>query len=89
MLQEIDNHFIKEKTMNTNQKIINWGKGIGIDIWTEGSCDISHEAFQENAKIEGVVDSVSMQNEDMRRLPYANESLEVIMSSLTMHQFKI
>lgn len=75
--------------MNTNQKIINWEKGIGIDIWTEGSCDISHEAFQENAKIEGVADCVSMQNEDVRRLPYENESLEVIISSLTMHQLKI
>jgi hypothetical protein len=88
MLQEIDKN-IFEETMNTNQKIINWGKGIGIDIWTEGSCDISHEAFQENAKIEGVVDSVSLQNEDVRRLPYKNESLEIIMSSLTLHQFKI
>ena len=45
------------------------------------------EAFHENAKIEGVADSVSMQNEDVRRLPYVNESLEVIISSLTMHQF--
>jgi hypothetical protein len=88
MLQEIDKN-IFEETMNTNQKIINRGKGIGIDIWTEGSCDNYPEAFQENTKIEGVTDHVSMQNEDVRRLPYENESLEVIISSLTMHQFKI
>ena len=88
MLQEIDKNLLEE-TMNTIIKIIYKGKGIGIDIWTEGSCDISHEAFQENAKIERVAGRVSIQNEDMRRLPYKNESLEVIMSSLTMHQFKI
>ena len=75
--------------MKTNKKIINWGKGIGFDVWTEGSCDNYPEAFQENAKIEGVADRVSWQNEDVRRLPYENESLEVIISSLTMRQFNI
>lgn len=88
MLQEIDKNILEE-TMNTINKKINKGKGVGIDIWTEGSCDISHEAFQENAKIERVAGRVSIQNEDMRRLPYKNESLEVIRSSLTMCRFNI
>jgi arsenite methyltransferase len=60
------------------------GKGIGIDIWTDGSGDQRPAVFQENAKIEGVADRVSLQNEDMRQLPYDNESFDVIVSGLTM-----
>lgn len=61
------------------------GKGIGIDIWTEGSGDQHATVFQENATIEGVAGRVSLQNEDMRQLPYDNESFDVIVSGLTMH----
>jgi ubiquinone/menaquinone biosynthesis C-methylase UbiE len=66
-------------------KHLTTGKGIGIDIWTEGSGDNRPEAFQENAKIEGVAGRVSLQNEDVRQLPYDNESFDVIISGLTMH----
>ncbi len=66
-------------------KRLTTGKGIGIDIWTEGSGDNRPEAFQENAKIEGVADRVSLQNEDARLLPYDNESFDVIITGLTMH----
>lgn len=61
------------------------GKGIGIDIWTEGSGDNRPESFKENARIEGVADRVSLQNEDARQLPYDNDSFDVIISGLTMH----
>jgi ubiquinone/menaquinone biosynthesis C-methylase UbiE len=64
------------------------GKGIGIDIWTEGSGDNRPEIFLENAKIEGVADRVSLQNEDARKLPYDNESFDVVISGLTMHHMK-
>lgn len=61
------------------------GKGIGIDIWTEGSGDNHPETFMKNAEIEGVADRVSLQNEDVRQLPYDDKSFEVIISGLTMH----
>jgi ubiquinone/menaquinone biosynthesis C-methylase UbiE len=64
------------------------GKGIGIDLWTEGSGDNRREIFLENAKIEGVADQVSLQNEDVRELSYENESFDVIISGLTMHHLK-
>jgi ubiquinone/menaquinone biosynthesis C-methylase UbiE len=64
------------------------GKGIGIDIWTEGSGDNRPEIFLENAKIEGVADRVSLQNEDARKLPYDNQSFDVVISGLTMHHMK-
>ena len=66
-------------------KRLTTGKGIGIDIWTAGSGDQRLEAFQENARIEGVADRVSLQNEDARQLPYDNESFDIIVSGLTMH----
>ena len=63
------------------------GKGIGIDIWTEGSGDNRPEAFQENARIEGVADRISLQNEDARQLPYGDETFDVVISGLTVHHF--
>lgn len=66
-------------------KRLTTGKGIGIDIWTEGSGDNHPEIFMENAEVEGVADRVSLQNEDARQLPYDNESFDVIISGLTMH----
>jgi SAM-dependent methyltransferase len=51
-------------------KRLTTGKGIGIDTWTDFSGDSRREAFLENAKIEEVADLVSLQNEDVRQLPY-------------------
>ena len=58
---------------------------IGIDIWTEGSGDNRLDAFVENAKIEGVADRVEIQNEDVRYLPYDDDTFDVIISGLTIH----
>jgi ubiquinone/menaquinone biosynthesis C-methylase UbiE len=64
------------------------GRVIGIDIWTEGSGDNRLDAFVENAKIEGVADRVEIQNEDVRHLPYDDESFDVIISGLTIHHLR-
>jgi arsenite methyltransferase len=61
------------------------GKIIGIDIWTEGSGDNKPETFRKNAQIEGVADRVSLENESVLQLPYADESYDVIISGLTIH----
>lgn len=61
------------------------GTGIGIDIWTEGSGDNFPEAFRQNAMIEGVAERVSLENEDVRNLPYEDQRFDVIISGLTMH----
>jgi len=69
-------------------KRLTTGKGIGIDTWTEGSGDNCPEAFDANARIEGVADRVTLQNEDARHLPYENGTFDVIISGLTMHHMK-
>lgn len=66
-------------------KRLTTGTGIGIDIWTENSGDSRPEAFRENAILEGVADRVTLQNEDVRNLPYNNNSFDLIISGLTMH----
>ena len=66
-------------------KRLTTGQGIGIEIWTEGAGDSRPEAFQENAKLEGVADRVRLENEDARQLPYGPDSFDVIISGLTVH----
>jgi SAM-dependent methyltransferase len=66
-------------------KRLTTGKAIGIDIWTENSGESRPEAFLKNAKLEGVADRVSLQNEDVRQLPYDDASFDVIINGLTMH----
>jgi ubiquinone/menaquinone biosynthesis C-methylase UbiE len=61
------------------------GKAVGIDIWTENSGESRPEAFLQNAKLEGVADRVSLQNEDVRQLPYDDASFDVVINGLTMH----
>ncbi len=66
-------------------KHLTTGKGIGIDLWTEGSGDQHQELFEENAQLEGVADRVSLPKEDVRDLPYDNEYFDVVVTALTMH----
>lgn len=66
-------------------KHLTTGKAIGIDVWREGSGGQNADAAWENARLEGVLDRIDVQNVDARKLPFDNESFDVILSSLALH----
>jgi SAM-dependent methyltransferase len=62
------------------------GKVMGIDRWR--SADQSGNdptVTQENARVEGVAERVAVQTGDMRALPFADASFDVVLASLAIH----
>jgi arsenite methyltransferase len=62
------------------------GKVTGIDLWRwMDQSGNSTEATLANARAEGVADRVVVETGDMRRLPFADNTFDVIVSSLAIH----
>ena len=62
------------------------GRAVGIDIWsTRDQSGNAMAATKENAAIEGVADRVELHTADMRQLPFAANSFDLIMSSVAIH----
>jgi SAM-dependent methyltransferase len=62
------------------------GRSTGIDIWNPQ--DLSKntaDAAKENAKLEGVADKIRIENHDARKLPYPDNSYDVVVSNLAIH----
>jgi arsenite methyltransferase len=62
------------------------GRAVGIDIWS--SKDQSGNAMNvtgSNAVTEGVADRVELKTADMRELPFADDSFDVIVSNVAIH----
>jgi ubiquinone/menaquinone biosynthesis C-methylase UbiE len=62
------------------------GRAVGVDIWS--NVDLSGnrpEATLENARRAGVADRVEVHNADARKLPFADSSFDVVISSLVLH----
>jgi ubiquinone/menaquinone biosynthesis C-methylase UbiE len=65
------------------------GRVTGVDIWSrEDLSSNSAEAARANAKAEGVADRVRIEDADARKLPFANESFDVVLSSLAIHNIE-
>lgn len=65
------------------------GRGTGVDIWSaEDLSSNSADAARANARAEGVADRIRIEDADARKLPYANESFDVVLSSLTVHNIE-
>lgn len=65
------------------------GMAYGIDLWsTKDQSGNSIEKTLQNADHEGVRDRVSIQTGDVRALPFADYSFDVITSSLCLHNIK-
>jgi len=62
------------------------GRAIGVDIWSSvDQSGNSERVTLRNAEIEGVRERVEAHTADMRRLPFPDESFEVVASSLAIH----
>src|SRR6476661_1887851 len=62
------------------------GRAIGIDIWSNvDQMNNSREATLDNAAAEGVGERVEVKDGDMRSLPFADASIDAVVSSLAIH----
>jgi arsenite methyltransferase len=62
------------------------GQAIGIDLWQSADQSGNHpETTLVNAQAEGVADRVSVKTGDMRELPFKDHTMDVVISSLAIH----
>ena len=62
------------------------GTAIGIDLWQSADqSDNRAEMTRANAKAEGVAERVEIRTGDIRDLPFADGTLDVVVSSLAIH----
>jgi len=67
-------------------KRLRTGKATGIDIWQAEDLTGNHaEATIENARREGVDDRVEVRTADMRQMPFADNTFDVIVSRAAIH----
>jgi len=62
------------------------GRAVGVDLWRSADqSGNSPEATQRNAVAEGVADRVELHTGDMTALPFEDNSFDVVVSSLAIH----
>jgi ubiquinone/menaquinone biosynthesis C-methylase UbiE len=63
------------------------GKAIGLDRWIRGALTANRaEGVLNNARIEGVVDRVAVNNGDVRHLPFGDNTFDVVISNFVVHE---
>jgi SAM-dependent methyltransferase len=66
-------------------KLLPNGRAIGLDIWRADQTDNSQENTLRNAELEGVADRVEVRTADITDLPFDDNSVDVVVSSLVVH----
>ncbi len=61
------------------------GRAVGVDLWHADQTDNSPSATLANAETEGVKDRIELHTADMTALPFGDNSFDVIVSSLAIH----
>jgi arsenite methyltransferase len=65
------------------------GHATGIDIWsTKDQSGNSRDVTVRNASLEGVGDRVTAETGDMRALPFADATFDLVVSSLAIHNIR-
>ena len=72
--------------LNAAARRLTTGKVIGIDLWQNADQSSNNpEATLANAQTEGVANFVEVKTGDMRELPFEDRTIDVIVSSLAIH----
>jgi arsenite methyltransferase len=67
-------------------KLLPRGRAVGVDLWsTADQSGNRADVTRRNADLEGVADRVELHTGDMRDLPFADDSFDVVLSSLAIH----
>ena len=62
------------------------GKAVGVDVWsTTDQSGNAEQVTRNNAALEGMADRIELHTADMRQLPFADGSFDVVLSSLAIH----
>jgi arsenite methyltransferase len=62
------------------------GRAVGIDVWSiADQSGNAEQVTRQNAALEGVADRVELHTADMRQLPFDDDSFDVVVSSLAIH----
>jgi len=65
------------------------GRAVGVDLWRRSDqSGNSLEAAQRNAVVEGVAEHVELHTGDMTLLPYQENSFDVVVSNVAIHNVK-
>ena len=66
-------------------KLLPNGRAIGVDIWRADQTGNSPDNALRNARLDGVADRVEVPTGDITDLPFDDNSVDVIVSSLVVH----
>jgi arsenite methyltransferase len=67
-------------------KRLKTGRATGVDLWsTHDQSGNARDVTMRNASLEGVFDRVEIETGDMRALPFADGTFDVVVSSLAIH----
>jgi arsenite methyltransferase len=67
-------------------KRLRTGKAVGIDLWQPADqSGNSRDSTLHNVQLEGVADRVELLDGDARKLPFADDSFDVVLSSWALH----
>jgi arsenite methyltransferase len=73
----------------SSAKKLTTGKATGIDIWSaKDQSENSPEGALENARLLGVRDKIEIMMADMRAMPFADHSFDLVMSHWVVHNLE-